>query len=644
MARAGALGLILLGALFAVVAWYARDLPPLGDLDTVRKQPRITLLDRHGEVIGIHGQDHGEPIRIEDLPDHVVSAFLVIEDRNFYHHVGINPIAILRALTINMREGEIAQGGSTITQQLVKNLVLSPDQTLERKVQEMLLALKIEFQYNKDEILALYLNRVYFGNGAYGLEAAARRYYDKSPHQLTVGEAAMLAGLLKAPSRLSPTNSLTAARQRAKIVLQAMVETGDLKADEAQRILAGGIAEIVEQDLSAGYAIDHAVAEARQYMPGLHDDLTISTTLDKDLITAVARMREDIAKSDPLYKDDVQTAILILDEEGAIRVLIGGNDYRQTVYNRATLAERQPGSVFKPFVYLTAIERGWYPEDLIDDDPVQIGNYQPTNYKNRYYHTVSITEALSRSLNAAAIRLQEQVGRHRVIDLARRVGFDDLTDTGPAIALGVMQATPLKVAEAYLPMSNGGFAMTPYVVDRIETESGKLLYEHPLPKWDRPIIDDLALVRFDHMMRYVISDGSGRAAQVPGHFAAGKTGTSQDSRDAWFAGYASGFVGVVWMGKDDNSPMEWSEGYISGSGAPAKLWGQMMSVALEGRVARIPRLYEPREQHRSFLDHLASLLGGGSDKRDIPPAAIGTQVPPSSEDMDDLFARVLEDD
>lgn len=607
-----------LGGLF----WYGRDLPPVSNLAELRKQPRITVLDRSGTEIGVHGQDRGAPVRVAALPPHVIHAFIATEDRNFFHHVGVNPIAIVRALTVNVKKGGVAQGGSTITQQLVKNLVLSPEKTVKRKAQEVLLALKIESQFDKDEILSLYLNRVYFGNGAYGIEAASRRYFGKSPHHLTVGEAAMLAGLLKAPSKYSPKSNGAAARGRARVVLSAMVEAGFLTTAEAQHISEAGVASVVHEDRRVAYAVDHAVVEAKRLLGSFTEDVTVQTTIDAALIHHVISARERIAAADPLYTPQVQTAALVLEEDGAIRGLIGGNDYKESVYNRATQANRQPGSVFKPFVYLAALENGWWPEDEIEDAPIKIGTYEPTNYKDTYAGFVSINEAMRRSLNAAVINLQEEVGRDKVVATARRMGLRHVDDIGPALALGVMEATPLDIAQSFLPFSNGGVPATPYIVEQITDAQGARLYQRSALPTRLAEIDPPTLAAFDYMMRAVVHSGSGGRARISGHYAAGKTGTSQDSRDAWFAGYASGMVGVVWLGKDNDTPMDNGRAYMSGSGAPAQLWAAMMSAALEGRPARPPLPYTPRPAPpKNLFEHLANILGGGGDDDAMPTPA-----------------------
>lgn len=654
--RVAAVMFVILMAGTITLYWFSRDLPEVGNLAEARKQPRITVHDQYGEVIGIHGQDRGTPVDAADLPDHVVAAFIATEDRNFFYHVGVNPVAILRALTVNVKEGGVAQGGSTITQQLVKNLLLTPERTLKRKVEELLLSLKIESRYSKDEILSLYLNAVYFGNGAYGLEAAARRYFGKTPHTLSVGEAAMLAGLLKAPSRLSPTSSLAAARRRAQVVINAMVSEGVLSKEEAAQIIVSGVAETIPEDLRLNYAVDHAVAEAKAKLVTVTDDIAVWTTIDTPLVLDLTAQRAAVAAADPLYTDDVQTAALILEEEGAIRALIGGNDYASSVYNRATQAKRQPGSVFKPFVYLAAVEAGYRPEEGIEDEQIKIGRYEPTNYKDRYLGLVTLTEAMARSANSAAVRLQEEIGRHKVVDAAQRAGFTAAVDIGPALALGVLETSPLIVAQSFLPFSNGGIPTEPYVVAEITDSAGKTLYRHTPDLSGEPVFSRETLRRFDHMMRAVVTRGSGFRARVPGHYVAGKTGTSQGSRDAWFAGYASGMVGVVWLGKDDDTPMTVGKSYISGSGAPAVLWGKMMKTALKGKPRRRPYWYYPvlpplpspeDEKEESLvsasdaatLDQLSALLQGEDGRR--PTRTLPNALPSTEGDpLADLIGRM----
>ena len=606
---AGAAALLLAVSGGGLVAYYARDLPPTSRLGAPVGGPRVIVTDASGVTIGIHGRDRGPPVRLADLPPHVVQAFIATEDRNFYGHVGVNPVAILRASLVNARAGGVAQGGSTITQQLVKNALLSPERSLKRKAQEALLAVRIERELTKDDILAAYLNTVYFGHGAYGLEAASRRYFGHPPAELSVGEAAMLAGLLKAPSRLAPTSAPDAARARAAVVLRAMTQAGYLTATQAEAVIADGVAGIADAGSIGGYAADAALAEMRARLGSPSVEVVVTTTVDAGLTARVAGALEAEMTAEPLTAG-AEGAVILMEEDGAVRALVGGRNYAESAYDRARLARRAPGSTFKPFVYLAALEAGWRPEDLVDDSPVVIetdeGPYEPGNYLGRYYGAVTLTESLRRSLNAPAVRLQEAVGRGAVVDVARRAGLDP-RDVGPALALGVTEETPLAVAGAYAALSSGRRA-APYLVAEVRTTDGDVLYRArrtPGPQ----VIADADRVALDHMMRAVVREGSGVHARLEGHRAAGKTGTGQDSRDAWFAGYASGLVGVVWMGRDDYAPMTADGTGLSGSGAPARVWRAAMTAGLEGRAPRPVTPYVPLPKEEGLLDHLAGLLG-----------------------------------
>lgn len=623
--RVAVIAALVLLAFTGLFGWYARDLPDVSRLDIVEASPRIVVTDREGGTIGVHGRDQGPPVDPANLPPHVVQAFLATEDRNFYHHLGVNPVAILRAALVNARAGGVAQGGSTITQQLVKNTLLTPERTLKRKAQEVLLSVRIERAYDKDEILALYLNRVYFGGGAYGLEAAARRYFGVAPADLDVGQAAMLAGLLKAPSRLAPSSAPEAARKRASVVLSAMVAAGYLTRSEADAIEARGIAEAVPRDRSGAHAADAAMAEARGLLGGLTRDLIVRTTIDPDAMRAASAAADEVMAADRRTRN-AELAVVLAEETGAVRVMIGGRDYAASSFNRATSARRAPGSVFKPFVYLAAIEAGWRPEDLIDDSPIVVdtplGPYAPDNYKDRYHGEVSLTEALSRSLNAGAVRLQEAVGRDRVVSTAWRAGLLETRDVGPSLALGVTEQTPMEVLSAYMTLSSGGVRAEPYLVEAIETPDGSALWRRAPSPPRGPRFDEADMIALGHMMRAVVTDGSGHRARLAGHEAAGKTGTGQDSRDAWFAGYASGMAGVVWIGNDDNAPMGGEGAGVSGAGAPAIIWQRAMTTTLADTPPRAVVPYEPMPvEPEGFLDYLADML-----RREREPDAVGRLI------------------
>lgn len=575
---------MLMGALAAFVAFFSRDLPDTDRLWASQRAPRITLLAVDGAPIAVHGESFGAPVRLSDLPPYAPLAVLAVEDRNFYHHIGVNPISVARAFLANASAGEIVQGGSTITQQLAKNLFLSSDRTLKRKIQELLLALWLEHRFTKDEILTLYLNRVYFGAGAYGVDAASYRYFAKPARELTVGEAAVLAGLLKAPTRYAPTRNPEDAGQRARLVVDAMEEAKFLTPLEAARARKEPVRIASPRFASAPYFVDHLMQEARALSQGVDADLIVQTTFDPALQAALEAGVEaglGLAALPP----EAQLAAVIVDAEGAVRAMIGGRSYRQSQFNRASQARRQPGSAFKPFVYLAALEAGMAPDDVVLDAPVVIDKWRPDNYRGRYYGEVTLTEALTRSLNSAVIRVQEQTGRSAVRILARRMGLENTATRGPALALGVDAVTPLELAGAYAPLVNGGFRARVHAIDSIRTADGQLVYRR-----DTAMVDVAAsfksVRRLNEMLAEVVRSGTGRAAAIEGWRVCGKTGTTQDSRDAWFAGHVGGLVGVVWTGRDDNAPVK----DLVGGGAPAIIWREAMRRALKGRSA--PMLLE----------------------------------------------------
>lgn len=561
----------------AVLLHFVRDLPSTDGLWRAASAPRVTLVAADGAPITVHGLSLGAPVRLADLPRHAPEAVLAVEDRNFYHHIGVNPFAVVRAIAVNTREGGVRQGGSTLTQQLAKNLFLSSDKTMRRKVQELLLALWLEQKFTKDEILTLYLNRVYFGAGAYGLDAASRRYFGKPATDLTLAESAVLAGLLKAPSQLAPDKNAPGAGERGRIVLDAMVEAGFITESQARAAAASPIRVGPSQFAGAPYFVDFAIAEATARAAGVDADLTVATTLDPaineaadlGLIAGAAR-----AGLDP----EIEAAVVIIDGEGRIRAMAGGRDYRRSQFNRAAHARRQPGSAFKPFVYLAALEAGYAPQTVVEDAPVAIGNWSPANYKNRYFGAVTLEEALARSLNGATVRVQEAAGRGAVRVAARRMGLTSPLSQGPALALGVDAVTPLELAGAYAPLVNGGYRIEPHAVVSVKTGDGEAVYRREA-SFSGTAASPQALAALNAMLRSVVVSGTGRAAGLSKYDAYGKTGTTQDNRDAWFAGHAGGLVCVVWVGRDDNKPM----GEITGGTAPAVIWREVMERALAAR-------------------------------------------------------------
>lgn len=578
-ANAGVVVMTMFAALAAFIAFYARDLPETDGLWASQRAPRVTLLAVDGSPLSVQGESAGRPVRLADLPAHVPNAVLAVEDRNYYHHAGFNPVSLARAMLVNASAGEIVQGGSTITQQLAKNLFLGADRTMKRKIQELLLAIWLEAKFTKNEILTLYLNRVYFGAGAYGVDAAARRYFGKGADQLSLGEAAVLAGLLKAPSRYAPTRNPGDAGQRARIVIDAMVEARFITLAQAKAALAQPVALRAPRFIAGAYFVDHVLAEAQALANAYDADLIVQTTFDPALQGALEAGLAAAAGQATLA-EGVEVAAVIVDAEGAMRAMVGGRDYKKSQFNRATQARRQPGSAFKPFVFLAALEYGAAPEARVEDAPITVERWSPDNYRGRYYGEVSLAQALALSLNGATVRVQEHVGRNAVRTVARRMGLEKIETRGPALALGVDLVSPAELAGAYAPFANGGFRVRTHAIETIRTADGQTLYRR------EAAVGDIAasfgsIAAVNAMMGEAVAWGTGKAAAIPGRRVYGKTGTTQGSRDAWFAGHAEGLVAVVWTGRDDNAPMR----ETTGGGAPAVIWREAMRRALDLRGA-----------------------------------------------------------
>ncbi len=622
----------------AGVAWFARDLPSTDKLWRSERAPRMTFLAADGSPLRLHASGSGAPVRLSELPAHVPNAVLAVEDRNFYHHVGVNPVSVLRAFAVNAASGSVRQGGSTITQQLAKNIFLSPDKTIKRKVQELLLAFWLEHRFTKEEILTLYLNRVYFGGGAYGIDAASRYYFDRPATHLSVGEAAVLAGLLKAPSRYAPTHNPKDAGLRARIVIDGMVAANFITQSEASKALATPIVLTGTGRITAPYFLDYAAAQVRSYAEGYDADLLIQTTLDPDYQTAMDEgVRAGLNQA--ALDDEIQVAAVLLDSEGAVRAMVGGRDYRASQFNRATQAVRQPGSAFKPFIFLAALEQGASVSTRVMDAPVSVGSWKPKNYKNKYKGEVGFKEALALSLNSAAVRVQERAGRGAVRVTARRMGLNTKLTAGPALALGVDAVSPLTLAGSYAPFANGGLRVSPHGIKSVVTADNQTVYESG-PAYDGLAADPRAIEGVNEMMRAVPSWGTGKAAALDRHIAHGKTGTTQNSRDAWFAGHANGLTTIVWVGRDNYAPMKDASGKpVTGGTAPAIIWREVMNRVLNEQDARIaPPGFAPAGQSPQGVDQLLAQQRS-APQDDIPVLAPMRPLPPA-----DPLSGILEAD
>ncbi len=562
-----------------LLAWYAWDLPDVGSLDTGARRPSMTILAADGALLAQRGDLYGAPARFADLPPHLVQAVVAIEDRRFFDHSGFDPWGLARAAFANLRAGSIRQGGSTITQQLAKNLFLTHARTLRRKVQELLVALWLEAEFTKRQIFTIYANRVYLGAGAYGVAAAAQRYFGKPVGRLDLLEAAVLAGLLKAPSRYAPTRDPEAAKRRARRVLRAMVDAGFLTEEAARRALRGKLRIVPRTGVSGRYFVDWVLDRAADYIGHADRDLIVVTTLDVRLQRAAEqRLRATLARYGPARRAS-QAALVALAPDGAVRAMVGGRSFAESQFNRVTQALRQPGSAFKLFVYLAGLEAGIGPRDRIVDGPVSVGGWRPRNYDGRFRGPVELRTAFAHSLNSVAVRVAERAGRGNVAAAARRLGITSKLAAHPSAALGAGEVTLLELTAAYAALANRGRAAWPHGIVEIRDKTGRALYRRAGPGGGR-VVDARHVVSLDEMLAAVITEGTGRAAAL-GWPAAGKTGTSQDFRDAWFVGYTADLVAGVWVGNDDGRPMK----RVTGGGLPARLWRAFMRDAHRSRPA-----------------------------------------------------------
>lgn len=594
----------LAGSAFLIAI--ARDLPSIDTLDTDPvRVGGIVFLDHEDRVIARRGASHGRALTVDELPPYLIDAVLAVEDRRFYDHHGVDLRGTLRAMWANIRAGHVVQGGSTITQQLAKNLFLTSDRTMLRKIQEMMLAFQLEARFTKDEILALYLDRVYFGAGTYGVEAAAQRYFGRSATEVSLGEAALLAGLLKAPSRYSPANDLGRAAARATVVLDLMYETGRIT--EEERLAAAETPIRVAREASspgAGYFIDWIAGQVRELAGEPRADLIVRTTLDVDAQRAAEAALRNVLDNPDTARGATQGAMVALAPDGAVRAMVGGRDYAASQYNRAVLARRQPGSSFKAFVYAAAFEGGLTPNDVRDDLPISYGNWSPENYSGRYAGPITLRDAFIDSSNVVAVRVAEETGRGHIAALAQRLGIDSEIRLDRSMALGAFEVTPIELAGAYTAFANGGFRADPYAIRGIETVNGEVLYvddDTPGPV----VLDARTLTWMRELMSGVVSYGTGRAAGIPGRITGGKTGTTNDNRDAWFAGYVDGMTTAIWVGNDDFSPTE----RAAGGGPPALIFRAFAEAAPVEPLPAQPRWQpDPEEEDEEADDPISSFL------------------------------------
>jgi penicillin-binding protein 1A len=570
--KSAVLGSIALAAMFGYV-WFS--LSQKGLLQIPELQPGIMLLAEDGSVLSEQGAFFGDQVRVSELPDYVPNALIAIEDHRFRSHFGVDPLSLMRAAYENFTAGRVVQGGSTITQQLAKNLFLKPERTYSRKAQELVLAIWLETKFSKDDILQLYLNRVYYGSGATGIEKAAQVFYHKSAADLNLTEAATLAGVLKAPTSYNPIAHPEAAAARTNLVINAMVDADFISQGEADQAI-NAPATVVASDYvpATQYVVDWINEQLPLLVKNYDQSIIVETTIDPQLqLLAERSLRKHLNEEGKKLKVS-QGAMVVMNTFGAVKAMVGGKSYKRSQYNRVTKAMRQPGSTFKPFVFLAAMEQGYTPDSVAIDQPIRIGSWEPENYKHKYLGEVTLRTAMANSLNSVAAQLANNVGPENVVAVAHRLGITSHLGNDASIALGTSEVTLLELTSAFTPFANGGYSIVPFSVRRIVTRDGQVIYERSGDGLGQAMANrDLGSM--NSMMRAVVNEGTAKKAQIPDFDIAGKTGTSQDYRDAWFIGYSSYLVGGVWLGNDDNSPTK----TVTGGSVPAAIWKDVMEVA-----------------------------------------------------------------
>ena len=572
------------GLIFGAVIFshFISGMPDVRNLMSRAPSQDVTIVDARGRLVARRGLTQGDSIDVANLPDFVVNAFLAIEDRRFRSHIGIDPFGLSRAAIRNMMTGRVVQGGSTITQQLAKNLFLSPGRTMERKLQEAALAVYLETRYSKDQILSLYLNKVYFGAGVHGLEAASEKFFGKHASELGLTEAAILAGSLKAPARYNPLADADASQERAQVVLKAMEEAGYIDLD-TRLAAAQTRARVVRANGTpgSGFFADWVISQLQGLVGATGEPLVVETSFDLDMQgLAEAAVNQGLGV-DGEKLNVRQAALVAMTPDGAVRAMIGGRSYVQSGFNRATEAQRQPGSAFKPFVYLTALEHGRRIDDIVHDRPVSFGKWAPANFENRYEGDIPLLRAFAASSNSVAAQLTQEVGPRAVAETAARLGIATPLDAVASLALGTSTVTPLEITGAYAAFANGGDAVAPFGIVKVRTLSGKILYTRKLRTQEAAISPENSAA-MTRLLAETVATGTGKAARLEDRPAAGKTGTTQDFRDAWFVGFTADLVCGIWTGNDDSSPMA----KATGGGLPARIFKDFMTGTGQKLTAR----------------------------------------------------------
>lgn len=619
------MGLVGAAILASATLWFYTQLPPASALFDGRGTGSVTLLDRDGNVFAWRGEQYGGELRATQVSPHLVHAVVATEDKRFWGHIGIDPRGIARAAMANIRAGRLVQGGSTLTQQVAKNVFLTAERSIERKLKEVPMALALELKYTKEEILSIYLNRVYLGAGTFGFEAASQRYFSKSSRLLSPSEAAMLAGLLRAPSRYAPTSNLDRAQGRASVIIRLMQQEGFLNEAQVYDALArpAALSEAAAAR-AGGFFADWVMETAPSFLAGdTTEDVTIGTTFDPSVQAAVEAAVETVF-ADKVKKDSVaQAAVVVMTPFGAVRAIVGGRDYGVGQFNRATQALRQTGSAFKPIVYAAGLQAGLSPYDVMEDAPLTIDAWSPANYDRTFRGPITLTEALARSINTVAVRVSEEAGRAEVRELASDMGITTPLALGPAVALGTSEATLVDMTGVYATIANSGRRAVPVGIREIRLRGDNTALLQDGVRTGPIVLPPAMAQQLTWMLTRVVEEGTGRRAQFADWQIAGKTGTTQGARDAWFIGFTGAYVIGVWMGNDDNTPLTG----VTGGGLPAEIWREVavrvhkgldpQPLALrrpEPAIASAPRRRRGETVVERVLRDVLVGLGGASDR------------------------------
>lgn len=584
----------VVAAIVAVATGYSYfELPPSDRLFDGRGTGSVVMRDNDGEIFAWRGEQYGGELLVDEVSPHLVNAVIAAEDKRFYSHFGLDPRGIARAMWVNFQARRLVQGGSTLTQQVAKNVFLDARRKLERKVKEVPMALALELKYSKEEILSVYLNRVYLGAGTNGFEAAAQRYFGKSARVLSPAEAAMLAGLLRAPSRYAPTNDLNLAQGRASVIVRLMEDQGYLSQQQTIDALANPAVLSQAAAARAGGAfadwlMDEGTDDRFLDLLGAAD-VEMETTFDPKIQQMAEEALADVFERKVREGSEAQAAIVVMSKDGAVRAMVGGRERGAAQFNRATQALRQTGSAFKPIVYAAALESGMKPMDVVEDGPLRIGNWSPSNYTNSYLGPITLNDALSKSINTVAVRVSERTGRAEVRKLAREMGISTPFAPGPAIALGTSEAKLVEMVGAYATIANGGRQVLPHGVKTIRLRGDDAPLGRGSTGTGEQVMSKKTAGLLTYMMQSVVNEGTGRRAKLATWDAAGKTGTTQRARDAWFIGFTADYVAGVWMGYDDNRPLTG----VTGGGLPAEIWKEVMTRVHQGRTPKPLNVVRP---------------------------------------------------